>query len=364
MRKISKFTLGMIGYIAVLVVLIIILLVYTHSSMKKYEAAQPDNVMNKLVTELKEGKIPEITTQSGSKFEDVNSIVLEMFEGLDNSEITYDIKSTSYDTTSYNLKADGEKIATVNLKASNHEKMFFLLTICDWKVDSIEAVAQSGTGELTVTVPTGYTVLVNNIILGEEEMEGEPQELPGLSYVKEYTEVPTLVTYHVEGLINEPEIIILDDNNNQCDLSGYEDKTKIDMSYKSEPMPQELQDYVVQAAKDYSNFFSKDLPGCSQSTAGIDKYFPTGSMYIELAENYRRHDMWMYSAHHGTEIFNVVVDDYIVYSDELFSCHVSFDKRMILTSYNQERMDRMDQIFYYVNIDGQWLIAAMVDNVE
>ena len=364
MKKISKFTIGLICYSVVLVVLIVILLVYTNNCMKKYEKAQPENVMEQLVSDLKAGIIPEISTAESGKFEDTNEQTINFFSQLKEANISYEIKSSGYDTSSYNLKVDDKKVATVNLTASNHEKMFFLLTICDWKVDSIEAVAQSGTGELTVTVPTGYTVLVNNIILGEEEMEGEPQELPGLSYVKEYTEVPTLVTYHVEGLINEPEIVILDDNNNQCDLSGYEDKTKIDMSYKSEPMPQELQDYVVQAAKDYSNFFSKDLPGCSQSTAGIDKYFPTGSMYIELAENYRRHDMWMYSAHHGTEIFNVVVDDYIVYSDELFSCHVSFDKRMILTSYNQERMDRMDQIFYYVNIDGQWLIAAMVDNVE
>ena len=364
MKKISKFTIGMIGYVAILVILIVILLVYTNNSMKKYEAAQPDKLMNQLVTDIKAGKLPEINSENTNKFENTQEMVVEMFSQLSEANLTYDIKSTSYDASSYNLKVDDEIIATVNLKASNHEKMFFLLTICDWKVESIEAVSKTGTNEVTVTVPSDYTVLINNIVLGEEELKGEATELPELQYVKEYTEVPTFVTYSVTGLVNEPELIILDGDNNQCDLSGYEDKYNIEITYEPQQMPQELQDYVVQAAKDYSNFFSKDLPGCSQSTAGIDKYFPQGSMYIELAENYRRHDMWMYSAHHGTEIFNVVVDDYIVYSDELFSCHVSFDKRMILTSYNQERMDRMDQIFYYVNIDGQWLIAAMVDNVE
>ena len=37
MKKISKFTIGLIGYIVVLVVLIVILLVYTNNCMKKYE---------------------------------------------------------------------------------------------------------------------------------------------------------------------------------------------------------------------------------------------------------------------------------------------------------------------------------------
>ena len=58
------------------------------------------------------------------------------------------------------------------------------------------------------------------------------------------------------------------------------------------------------------------------------------------------------------------MDDYIVYSDTLFSCTVSFTKRMVLNLNNEERKENNDQIYYYVNIDGKWLIAAMMDNVK
>ena len=359
MKKISKFTIGLICYSVVLVVLIVILLVYTNNCMKKYEKAQPENVMEQLVSDLKAGIIPEISTAESGKFEDTNEQTINFFSQLKEANISYEIKSSGYDTSSYNLKVDDKKVATVNLTASNHEKMFFLLTVCDWKIASVEAITEEGNKEVTITVPIDYIVKLNGIVLSEEEALGEPEVLEELKYVADYTEVPTFTTYFVEGLVNEPEIKVIDGNGVETAIP-YEEEIKL--TYEAQEMPQELQAYVLQAAKDYSNFFSKDLPGCSTSTAGIAKYFPQGSMYVELAENYRLHDMWTYSAHNGTEIYNEAVTDYVVYSEELFACNVAFEKKMVLTATGEVRMDSMDQIFYYVNIDGQWLIAAMMDN--
>lgn len=361
MKKLSKFTIGLIAYIAVLVILIVVLLVYTSNSMKKYEASQPDKVMEQLITDMKAGKLPEMLFGASSKFEDIEGDVLAKFSNLDNATITYDIKYSGYDASSYNLKINDEKVATVNLKASNHKEMFFLLVVCDWKVESVEPVVEAGTNEVTVTVPSDYTVAINGVVLTEAEMQGEPAPLEELKYVETYTTVPSFTTYKVSGLVNEPKVSVVDSQGTMKEIPYAKE---INLTYEAQEMPEDLKTYVLQAAKDYSNFFSKDLPGCSTSTAGIDKYFPQGSMYIELAENYRLHDMWMYSAHHGTEIYNEVVDEYVVYSDELFACNVSFEKKMILTATGDLRTDSMNQTFYYVKIDGEWLIAAMIDNVE
>ena len=361
MKKLSKFTIGLIAYIAVLVILVVILLVYTSNSMKKYEASQPDKVMEQLITDIKAGKLPTISTGDSGKFEDIEGDVLAKFTNLSNANITYDIKSSGYDASSYNLKIDDEKVATVNLKASNHKKMFFLLTVCDWEIASVDAVVEAGTNEVTITVPSDYTVAVNGIVLTDAEMKGEPAPLEELKYVEEYTTVPSFSTYYVGGLVNEPSVSVIDSTGTMKEIP-YE--KEISITYEAQEMPEELKAYVLQAAKDYSNFFSKDLPGCSTSTAGIEKYFPQGSVYIELAENYRLHDMWMYSAHHGTEFYNEAVTDYVVYSDELFACNVSFEKKMILTLTGDLRTDSMNQTFYYVNINGEWLIAAMIDNVQ
>jgi hypothetical protein len=42
---------------------------------------------------------------------------------------------------------------------------------------------------------------------------------------------------------------------------------------------------------------------------------------------------------------------------------VVFDKSMILKLNGQERVDHNDQIYYYVKIDGKWLIADMKEKV-
>ena len=361
MKRLSKFTIGLLAYIAVLIILIVILLVYTRNSMKKYEASQPSKIMEQLIADMRTGKLPEMSMGDSGKFEDVKSDVLAKFTNLENATITYDIKFSGYDSTSYNLKINDEKVATVNLKASNHKKMFFLLTVCDWEVTSVEPVVEEGTNEVTITVPSDYTVSINGIVLTDTEMKGEPAPLEELKYVEEYTTVPSFTTYYVSGLVKEPKVSVTDSAGNIKEIP-YE--KEISITYESQVMPEELSAYVLQAAKDYSNFFSRDLAGCSTSTAGIEKYFPQGSMYVELAENYRLHDMWMYSAHHGTEFYNESVTDYVVYSDELFACNVAFEKKMILTATGDLRTDSMNQTFYYVKINGEWLIAAMIDNVQ
>lgn len=82
-----------------------------------------------------------------------------------------------------------------------------------------------------------------------------------------------------------------------------------------------------------------------------------------MAENYRQQDMWTYSAHQPPVFSNEEVKDYKVYSDDCFSVNVVFDKSMILKLNGQERVDHNDQIYYYVKIDGKWLIADMKEKV-
>ncbi len=363
MRKnISKFWIGFRVYAAVLLVLIVILLIYTYSSMKKYEKAQPTAVINELIEELKNGDISSIELTAGNKFEEVTGFENMLISKLKGSELEYEMITTSYDAMTYDILQNDEVIATVKLKADNHKEMFAILTICDWKVESVSANIAAGTNNVCITIPDNYTAYINSVELGADEQQGEAAQLPELSYAATYTQVPKFVTYKVEGLVNVPEVKVVDMNNAEVDLSGY-DLNNVNIGYPVSEMPAELEAYVTQAAMDYSNFFSKDLPGCSQSTDGIAKYFPADSTYIELAENYRLNDMWMYSAHTGTEFQNLSVDDYTVYSDSLFSCRVSFTKRMVLKT-GEERKEDNDQIYYYVNIDGNWLIAAMLNNTN
>lgn len=362
-RKNSKFWFGFRIYAGILVVLIVVLLIYTYTSMKKYEKAQPSVVMDKLIESLEAGDVSSIDISGGNKFEETDGFKNMLASELKGKELSYEMKTTSYEEMTYDILNGDDTVATVKLKADNHKKMFAILTICDWEIASVEAQLENGSNDVCITVPENYSVYINDVMLGSEEMSGEAAPVLDLEYVAQYTDVPNVVTYEVKGLVNTPVVKVLNDEGSEVDLSSYEDLSNINISYETGEMPEELKNYVIQAAKDYSNFFSKDLPGCSVSTDGIAKYFPEGSTYIELAENYRLHDMWMYSAHTGTEFIDLKVEDYTAYSDSLFSCSVSFTKRMVLKS-GEERTEENDQVYYYVNIDGNWLIAAMMSDTD
>lgn len=359
--KNSKFKIGVLAYAGVLVILIVVLLIYTWNSMKKYEASQSQNVIESLIEKMESGDFSDINVAFSSKYEsatDAKDIFTSQIAGKD---LSYKIKSTSREVATYEIVCDDKTVATVNLKGTNHKETFKILVICDWTVDTVIANLADGENTVCVKVPNNYKVYVNDVLLGTEEQKGEAVKAFDIDLVAQYTDIPTIVTYEVKGLLNKPTLKIVDAKGNNVDLSGFSDYNNIEIGYSESEMDAELLAYVSQAAKDYSDFFTKDLPGCATSTKGIEKYFPADSMYIKLAESYRLNDMWMYSAHSGREFRNFVVDDYTVYNDELFTCTISFTKRVVLTSNKQEKLDDNNQIYYFVKIDGEWLIAALKD---
>ncbi|MCM1309275.1 MAG: hypothetical protein NC223_11810 [Butyrivibrio sp.] len=360
-RKRKKFWLGYGIYMGILAVLAAVLLVYVWNVMKEYESAQPVYVLEGLLDELKAGRSDAVADVELGKFESeaADNYADTFAQSVKGKDLDYKVKLSGSYLMTYSL-LDGDKVvAEADLRAENERSIMGILSISDWRVDCVRANVPSGDKGVRITVPYNYTVRVNGVALTEEERSGEPQAIEGTEYVAEYTEPPKRVTYEVNGLINEPSVEVSDGTGLPVDISGASDGSEISLDYAESEMPQELKDYVFAAARDYSNFFSKDIEGCYESTACIQRYFPAGSYYMDLAEQYRTGDMWMYSAHSAPEFRDVTVSEYVRYSDDCFSCRVAFDKYMVLTLSGEPRTERNDQIYYYVNIDGSWLIADM-----
>lgn len=361
-KKRKKFWLGYGIYMGILAVLVAVLLIYVWDVMKKYEKAQPVYVLEGLLEELKAGKSDNIADVQLSRFEAAQNYADTFAQSVKGKDLEYRVKSNGSYLMTYSLLDKDTVVAEADLRADNERTIMGILSISDWRVDTVRVSVPSGDKGVKITVPDNYTVKVNGVLLTEAERSGEPQAIDGMQYVAEYVEPPKKVTYEVKGLINEPSVEVADGFGAPVDISGYEDKTEIVLGYSESEMPQELKDYVLKAAVDYSNFFSKDIDGCYESTACIQPYFPQGSYYIDLAEQYRTGDMWMYSAHSAPEFLNVTVSEYVRYSDSCFSCRVAFDKYMVLTLSGEPRTERNDQVYYYVNIGGSWLIADMKSN--
>lgn len=365
-KRKSKFWFGYRIYVGVLVLLVVIMCFAVWNTMKKYEAAQPDKYIAKLLDRFEDGDISDFKIVSKeSKFEkevDLSSQFIELVKG---KELTYQTSSGSYDSLSpvFDIMSGEEKIAKVKLKSVKEYKKMAILVLSEWAVDSIEPVVNATNYSIKITVPERYAVTINGVEAGKDEQVGEPVTMDGFKYVAEYVEAPKSVTYVVKGLTNFPEITVNGKTVEKEKISENEGVLTYTSGFEPEEISSEMAEFVLKNAKDYTNYFSKDLPGSTESTAPIAHLFPAGSYYLETAEIYRQQDMWTYSAHYPPNFRDERVFDYTVYSDDCFSVKVYFDKSMILKLNDQERVVNNNQIYYYVNIDGKWLIADMRDNL-
>lgn len=355
-------------FVAVMLIFWAVVIANVRRSLVKYENSQPEYTVEKYIAQFRDGSILDTLEfeQSDNRFEETGIYRSRFVEGVSGKNITYEKAQTSYDAKHpvYNVYADEQLIARITLKETQSKPLMFILTQQTWDVDSIEAVYEKGEHGITITAPDTYSVFINGVKLDQRELTGNETQIDALKYAAEYVTVPKLVEYSVHGLLNEPDVTIYNNQGEQVMFTADEDGNITIDTFMTSTIDSELYATVLQNAKNYSNFFSKDLDGCSNSVAPISYMFPADSYYLELAENYRRNDMWMYSAHQTPVFTDEMVSNYIVYTPELFSVEVYFKKNMTLTLNGEARQDIVNSRYYYANIDGSWLIVDMQSVTE
>lgn len=369
-RKKTKMPVFWIGYAFFLVTLAVFwiyVLRYVYKCLVAYEASQPERVIETLAKSLEEGKAEEIFTfpASPSRFQEPDIIKTRFLDVLAGQAITFEKDPGSYDSKNplYRLFAGDRQIAGITLRELSSEPLMFILSKQEWEVASAVPVLETGPLDLQVHIPDSCTLRVNGIEAGSQEMTGNRWEIPEFSYAAQYTAVPGIVEYSITGLFEEPQIEIYDSYGAPMEYTRTGSVIEAS-AFPSSDMDEELAAYALENAINYSNFFSRDLPGCSKSVAPLKYMFPEDSEFLKLAENYRRHDMWMYSNHHAPSFANEEVRDYVQYSEDFFSCNVYFEKSMQLITTGEIRTVITNDTYYYVKIDGKWLIADMRTNIQ
>lgn len=340
----------------------IYILTYVNQCLETYEAAQPEYVIEKIVKEMENGRAEQIFSfsDSASRFEDSDIARERFLASLNGKELTFEQNAASYNAASpsYYLCADGNQVATLTLRETDSYPLMFILSVQSFEL--AEAVPLLDTPDISVTirVPDTYSVYVNGILADERERTENTWEISEFRYAAEYVSVPKLVEYEIPDLFSDPDVAVKDPYGN---IAGYtQNGNLIEVSqFASCEIDEQLSNFVLKNAKDYSNFFSKDLEGCRTSTKCISHMFPGNSYYLELAENYRLHDMWMYSSHQSPSFSEELVTEYVKYSEDFFSCRVSFQKHMKLTRTGELRTDVNDTYYYYVKIGNSYVIADM-----
>lgn len=350
-------------FVAALVVFWFCIVNYVKKSLLVYEANQPDRKMEEIMSGLREIGLEEYLTVDGniSRFETTANYEKEFHSRMDGRILFWTRARGVQSTTApkYDLFVDGDPVGTITLREASSEPLMVILTLSQWEIDRVDIIPARAQESVEVTVPDSYRVMINGQQADERELTGGDEIPEEFKYAANYVEVPKLVTYRAEGLLERPQVAVFDQNGVEaaCVEEYINDSLKVRVSQFAETeMPKELSDMAMENAKRYSNFFSTDLPGCRNSVDPVRDMFPADSDYLEFLDIYRREDMWMYSAHSTPEFKNESVDHYIRYTADLFSCEVYFDKHMYLTRTQNTKVDTTHFRLFYGLLDGKWKI--------
>lgn len=341
---------------------------YVKKCLVRYEDSQPKNAMDAILADFKQRGLNDYMTIEGeiSRFETEQQYANE-FQGRLQGKILFYGKASGFQDPAaprYELFANGDPVGYVTLKEASSESVFLnLLTISEWALDKVEIPSIKGNKSFQVTVPDSCKVMVNGILADERELTGDEEVPLEFSYSAAYVEVPRFVSYQADGLLDTPTIEVLDENGTRlpCEAEEKGDVTTLSLkSFNESEMPEDLAAMALENAERYTNFFSADLKGSKASTSPIRDMFPADSYYLELADTYRREDMWMYSDHSTPVFKNESVSHYVRYQEDFFSCEVYFEKEMKLTKTGKVKVDVTNFRLYYGLLDGEWKILDMV----
>lgn len=370
-KKAPVFWIGLAVYALVLVGLAAWFLSYTDRCLQQYEAAQPDNVMQDFMAQLSAAvedgtagelaTVPEQITRFGQEGEYRALCVQRLKEA---GALTFRRTPGNYSTEApmYDL-LDGDRVAAqMKLTATGEQTIFAILTILDWKIDSITVPVDDVLTEYTVWAPAGSTPALNGAPMGERELTGKDFDDPDLANLKEYAAVPVLQQYKIKGLLPGAELTVTDGAGQQLPTTDRDGEPWAAYTADVGPISDELRETAVTIAKTWDDFLTNDLKGPKHGVAQLQQYLIPDSMFWDMAYAYATGiDITFTSAHETSRnrYSEIVVDDYVRYSEDSFRCHISFTKTMHLTDGGQRVNNTIDSVFYFVKHEGKWAMADM-----
>lgn len=204
-----------------------------------------------------------------------------------------------------------------------------------------------------VTVPPTYT------IRGVETVPLEAASLAPieeLKYVKEYCpDVPDNATYILSILSGEPDFQILDSNGNEVDFTLENREVAIIGEFAGQDSRPAFVDFdPLTVAKLWSLFMTQDFTGANNGYGQLSPYLIKGSYLQDVAWKWATGiDITFTSTHTLKDPpFQVEnVSNYVVYSENCFSCDIRLEKTMVLTRTGEEVDDALNSTFYFVKYD-------------
>lgn len=381
-NKKPVFWIGLGIYTAVLIALAVAFLIYTDVCLKKYEKSQSENYMISYMDEFEsKAKSNGFTPADFSfsnldmKFVNTDTLLGDYIDSLSSYSSFEAVKDpTSYVTEApvFNIMADGQMIAKITLKAVNQTKLFAILTVMDWDVDSIEPVCSITVTDYTILAPEGYTPVIDGVAVDTTYQTGNKENMPGFENISQYVSLPQLLEYKVQNVLEESDVKVLNPSGEEvpCTIKG----NVVTASYSiasSAGLTDERKEEALGMVQTYEDFLTSDLSGANHGLATVQAFLIKDSDYWNLAKQWATGvDITFTSAHtfDNPKYSNVVVDNYCEYSENCYSLHISYNKNMILTRTKEKQTNDFDSTVFFVYVDDSddgvnnphWCIADMI----
>lgn len=365
-QKKSKFKKFLNIYVIILFILMLAFLGYVADSLVKYEKNQTENYIEGIINNLKKAsknkkieKYIDISKIDISEFEKTNVSVNEGFnELLNTNNITYKLNksSTENEKPIYDIYANDNKILEISLNGTKKENRLGLLTFNSWKTEKIEPKMETGLYTCNILVPNNCKVYINDKELTEEQITEKIQN-EGLAQISRYVEIPYIVKYEVNNLLKEPDVKILDSNENKIEYTkkGNTISKKLDFIFAQ--TEEEAKSYIkgepdiLTVAKDWSLYLTDDLDGRLHGYYNIRKHLIADSEIEKFAYNWATGvDITFVSSHTllNPTFTNEKISNFEIYNENAFSCEVYLQKNLKLKSGGKIIEDKMNERMYFV----------------
>lgn len=296
-----------------------------------------ENFMN-----LNAGKLVSLTGITPCEFETEDDIIKYLENEFSKNDLSYTSISTGSETDSrkYIVKSGDYKIASFVLDADENN---------DYYPVSVELHLPKNLNR-QYKVLDSSTLYINGVRVDEKYIT-ETTEHIGSKYLSENIDTPKWNIYTVTGFTKEPEISVIDRNQNQTTVSEADGIFCEDIVY-DEP-EEKVVDRLLKAAKQYAICMQNDA-----SKASVLKYFVKGTdLYtsISSAEN-----MFVWD-HSGYSFENEKVSEFFRYDENTVSCRISFT-HILHKRGTEDYKDYTDITYFAKNVNGEYQIFARYNN--
>ena len=254
------------------------------------------------------------------------------------------------------MKLDSTKIAEFTLKDNAPEGE----EIPDWVLDEV-FVYYTRQESLTIFTIPGHTVYINGIAIDTETYTVSTTSTVVEEYLPDELHGYRDMTLYFDGLLLQPEVTILDENDQPVEVIRVENT-----NHYAEVLPEELEiseefkTLVINAAKTYGGYMI-NRPDATKTA--LSKYFDkNGKAYQDII----LYEKWTMQKYDDFKFVNPDVTHFYQYADDFFSARISMELdvyfKSMFTGEVTIKPYYIDTTFFFrLQTDGTWKVESMTN---